>query len=203
MIVDGAVGRSVMISFLAENITVNEDVMRDCVGAARSLSSLAATVEGWRRLSRAQSVMMNAKANRRTRFGLDRSIVVLNANDLSIVATQITSVRVRAAFKKSSLRIARFHQMWSHTVLVERPRCLLYLMYLDQIARLLFLIARRNARKSSHAVICANRLVTRANADCVSKLSKSPVVVVEPLPRHFVTRVWKNLHLACASAELL
>ncbi|KAA8576558.1 hypothetical protein EYC84_006662 [Monilinia fructicola] len=96
---DGAVDKFVMMYFLAENIAVNEAVMRASVAAAKFLLNLHATVVKLKKLYLARSAMKSAKVKHQPIYlevkiqpyghGLALSIVVLSAADLMIAVNQI------------------------------------------------------------------------------------------------------------------
>jgi hypothetical protein len=144
---------------------------------------------------------MNEKVSGTAVRGPDLSIVVLSVNDPLIAEIRIIFVRALVMFKIWNQHIVLSRQTWSLIALAEKLHCPIYWTNLEKIAPLLYLTARRNARKSLHVDISAKKHATRANADHAFRRLKS-IVAVEKLPtKRYAIKVSRSLHPAGVYAE--
>jgi hypothetical protein len=164
---------------------------------------LAAIVARLKNLFLALRGMMNERVSGTAILGLDLSIVVLSANGHMIAEIRIISARAHVTFKIRNQHIALSRQTLSLIALVARLHYLNYWTNHEKIAQLLYLTAKRNARKSSHVDIYAKNLATKANACHVSRQLKSLVDAGGLPTTPCAIRVSTSLHLACGSAEQL
>jgi hypothetical protein len=139
--------------------------------------------------------MKNNKVNWITIPGRVLSTVVTNVEDLLIVVIQIISAKSPVTFKMPHQRIVLTPQMLSLIALVARHLYQIYWASHARVAPLRSPIVKRNAKRHFLAVICASKCVMMANADLVSKKSKSHVVVDGLRLLRFVIKEWRN-HLA-------